>query len=385
MIAIIIASEFSFIYRFEDPKPFSGPDIYNPYVSLDTTVGWKRANFHTHTKVDNILNECPEYPDVVYADYKKFGYDILAFSNHNLLTNHPDDGALKIDLYEHGINLFQFHKLVFSPKRMILHDILLPFIPSQKQFEYDYLTKNADFIVMNHPDRTDYMTAESMRKLSGYRLIEADCGVSTECELWDEALSAGHYSIAIADDDNHNSKLSYKIAIRCSWQNAKDTTLSEIRRVLLSGCGYSMRIPDFGEGDWDVKFEANKHLPAIKWIGLCNNDTVRIELDRPASRIIATGQGHTVLDSVVNTSSMAYPFRMEDTYVRLTAFFEDGTVIYTNPFARYDANKTETPWVESPHPVSWPLTLLFNAALAALIIGCIWLIRRLFSHPKSKA
>lgn len=385
MIAIIIASEFSFIYRFEEPKPFSGKDIYNPYASLDTTEGWKRANFHTHTRVDNIFNECPEYPDVVYEDYAKFGYDILTFSNHNQLTDHPNDGALKIDLYEHGINLFQFHKLVFSPKRMILHDILLPFIPSQKQFEYDYLSRNADFIVMNHPDRTDYMSEESMRKLSGYRLIEADCGRSTECERWDQALSAGHYSVAIADDDNHNSKLSYKTAIRCSWQNVRDTSYSELKRVLFSGCGYSMRIPDFGDGDWDVKYEANRHLPRIKWIGLCGRDTVMAEFDRVAERIVAWGQNHTRLDSAVHSATMLYPFRDEDTYVRLTAYFEDGTVIYSNPFARYDADKTQTPWVESPHPVNWPLTLLFNLALAALILGCILLVRNLFSHPKSKA
>lgn len=382
---MIIASEFSFIYRFADPKPFVGEDIYNPYASLDTSIGWKRANFHTHTKVDNIFNECPEYPDVVYEDYAGFDYDILTFSNHNQLTAHPNDGALQVDLYEHGINLFQFHKLVFSPRRMILHDILLPFIPSQKQFEYDYLSRNADFIVMNHPDRTDFMTMESMRKLSGYRVIEADCGISTECERWDEALSAGHYSVAVADDDNHNSKISYKIAVRCSWQNVRDTSYSELKRALFSGCGYSMRIPDFGEGDWAIKHKANRHLPSIRWIGLCGKDTVCVEFDRPAARILAIGQNHTLLDSALLSSTFSYPFKAEDHYVRVTAYFEDGTVIYSNPFARYDANETETPWVESPHPVNWPLTLLFNAALAALIAGCILLVRGLLTHPERKA
>ena len=39
------------VYRFRDPQPFRGPDIFNPYSALDTVQGWKRANFHTHTRV----------------------------------------------------------------------------------------------------------------------------------------------------------------------------------------------------------------------------------------------------------------------------------------------------------------------------------------------
>lgn len=385
LTAIIAASEFSPVYDFCEPSPFTGPDIYNPYASLDTSVGWKRANFHTHTKVDGLFNECPEYPDAVYADYEKFGYDILAFSNHNELTVHPVDSSLQIDVYEHGINIFQLHKLVFGPDRMILHDVLIPFMPSQKQFEYDYLSRNADFIVMNHPDRTRYMSMESMRKLGGYRLIEPDCGRSTECERWDEALSAGHYSIAITNDDNHNSRISNKIAIRCSWQNVRDATYPEVRRALLSGCGYSMRIPDFGEGDWAVKYRENSDLPSVKWIGLCGQDTVRVEFDRPAGIIQVIGQNHTELGRAENSSSLEYVFRPDDTYARLTAYFDNGVVIYSNPFARYDANETETPWKESPHPVNLWLTLLYNLCVAAFIGGCFYLIGRLLAFPKRKS
>ncbi|MBQ3820737.1 MAG: hypothetical protein II809_04660, partial [Bacteroidales bacterium] len=87
-IIVICLFSVSPIYDFSEPAPFEGPDIYNPYEGLDTTRRWKRANFHTHTRVDNILNECPEYPDVVYRDYMKMGYDILTFSNHNQLTVH---------------------------------------------------------------------------------------------------------------------------------------------------------------------------------------------------------------------------------------------------------------------------------------------------------
>lgn len=61
MTAIIILAVFSVspIYKFEGPVPFSGDKIYNPYASLDTAAGWKRACLHTHTKVDKGINECP--------------------------------------------------------------------------------------------------------------------------------------------------------------------------------------------------------------------------------------------------------------------------------------------------------------------------------------
>ncbi|MBR4429361.1 MAG: hypothetical protein IKS78_08380, partial [Clostridia bacterium] len=176
---VICIFSVSPIYDFSAPQAFAGPDIYDPYGSVPDTAVWKRANFHTHTRVDNILNECPEYPAVVYGDYMKLGYDILSFSNHNLLTRHPFDSTLQINVYEHGYSLFKFHKLVFNPSRMILFDHLLPLLPSQKQWQYDYLSRNADFLVMNHPDRTLNTTGRSMRLLTGYRLIEADSGMST--------------------------------------------------------------------------------------------------------------------------------------------------------------------------------------------------------------
>ena len=155
---LICLFSFSPIFDFGVAKPFSGPDIYNPYASLPASPEWKRANFHTHTRVDNILNECPEYPQVVYDDYMKMRYDILAFSNHNLLTRHPYDSTLQINVYEHGYSIFKFHKLVFNPSRMMLYDHILPLLVSQKQWQYDLLSRDADFLVMNHPDRSLHTT-----------------------------------------------------------------------------------------------------------------------------------------------------------------------------------------------------------------------------------
>ena len=379
---LIVVFSVSPIYDFEREAVFSGPDIYDPYASLPENPDWKRANFHTHTRVDNILNECPEYPAVVYDDYMKMGYDVLTFSNHNQLTGHPFDSTLQVSVYEHGYSIFKFHKLVFNPSRMMLYDHLLPLLVSQKQWQYDYLGRNADFIVMNHPDRTLHTTARSMQLLTGYRLMEADSGASTELCHWDEALSDGHYSHCLINDDCHDSGNHRKIARRCSWLNTESARYEDLKKVLLEGCFYSMRVPDFGDGDWNVKIAENDRLPEIKAIGL-KADTVFVEFSE-AARIEAWGQGHTLLDSAEG-KSFCRVLGPDEPYMRLTAYFDNGVVIYSNAFARYDSSSAESPYRETPHRINIVLTALFNAALLALAVLLCILIVRLWSHKKLKA
>ena len=56
-------------------------------------------------------------------------------------------------------------------------------------------------------------------------------------------------------------------------------------------------------------------------------------------------------------------------YARITAYFPDGEVIYTNPFARYDASVAQTPYMAPAHTVNIPLTILFNFTLLVLCAG----------------
>ena len=68
VLLMAAVSSVSPVYDFPEEESFSGESIYNPYHSLDSLraqgvpLDWKRANFHTHTKVDGILNECSHSP-----------------------------------------------------------------------------------------------------------------------------------------------------------------------------------------------------------------------------------------------------------------------------------------------------------------------------------
>ena len=361
----IFATSISPVYRFSSPAPFQGPDIFNPYSTIDSSFCWKRANFHTHTKVEGLMNECDYWPAEVEDAYRKFGYDIVTFSNHNRLTEHHSDPSLQVNVYEHGYNLFKYHKLVFGSDKVNIFDHLLPLFAFQKQFQLDLLGKDSDFIQMNHPLRTNGTSVSQMQKLSGYRIMELDSGKSTENEYWDWALSAGHYSFGLANDDLHYPDRSNRIAVRCNFLCTPSATYEDLKETLLGGCYYAMRIPDYGNGDWAVKYDENSDLPHIRSIGLEGN-TIYMSLSDIADSIKVTGQNHCTLAKVTDTDCVTYEFRPEDHYARITSYFPDGEVIYTNPFARYDASASDTPHKAGTHSVNVVLTILFNLLMLIL-------------------
>jgi len=368
----VLVTSVSPIYRFREPAPFRGPDIFNPYRNLDTAFCWKRANFHTHTRVKGPFppNECELWPDETLAEYGKFGYDIVTLSNHNELTVHPLDSTLQVNVYEQGYSPFKYHKLVFGADRVKHFDPLLPLLASEKQFELDRLGAGSDLIQINHPYRTVGTSRRHMQALSGYELMELDTGISTENEYWDWALSAGHYSFGLANDDFHHMDNSVNIAVRCNFLCTPSGRYEDLRRTLSEGGFYAMRVPDFGHGDWEVKYAKNRNLPFVRDIGL-RGDTVYMALSEPADSIRVTGQDHQTLALSERCDSIAYVFRPEDTYARLTAFFPEGEVIYSNPFARYDAAVAPDPFNNVPQEVDLVLTILYNLLLLALFAGAV--------------
>lgn len=363
-VIIIVLCIFSIspIYRWEEPVPFSGDKIYNPYAGSDSTTVWKRATFHTHTKVDKGINECPYYPDVVYDDYMALGYDIVAFTNHNALTDHPYDEKLDLYGYEHGYNLFKFHNNVFGTDKVQKFDILLPIFDSQKQFKLELAKKHGDFVVFNHPDRTIGVTQKTMQRLSGYRLIEGDSGFGegdsgegTHLKRWDEALSAGHYSHNAISDDNHNSKNPERIARRCTWINTPTAEYSDVREALLVGDFYSMRTPQGIPTD---------SLPGISDIGVVG-DTIFMNLSTSADTIEVISQNGEVKELFTDEKYVRYVIRDDEPYIRLTARYDDGVVIYTNAFARFDEG--DSPYREPELQINLILTILYNLLLLLVI------------------
>ena len=368
----ILVTGISPVYDFREPRAFRGPDIFNPYRDLDTAHCWKRASLHTHTRVKGPFppNESEAWPSEVYDAYAKLGYDIVTFSNHNELTVHPFDSSLQVNVYEQGYSPFKFHKLVFGSDLVKHFDPLLPMLASQQQFELDRLGKGADLVQINHPYRTVGLPEEHLQVLSGYQLVELDTHIGTQNEYWDWALSAGHYSFGVANDDCHHPGNHWQIGIRCTFLCTPSGRYEDILHTLRTGGFYSMRVPDYGDGDWEVKYAKNRELPVIQDIGV-RGDTVYLALSAVADSIRVNGQDHRVLALVEQRDSIAYALPADEPYARLTAFFPDGAVIYTNPFARYDASVSDSPFDHSPQKVDVLLTILYNLLALALIVATL--------------
>jgi hypothetical protein len=134
-----------------------------------------------------------------------------------------------------------------------------------------------------------------------------------------------------------------------------------------------MRLPDYGRGDWDIKREKNRTVPYIKNIGV-RDSTIYIALSEPAQLIKVIGAGHSTLAEHNDCDSVAYTMRATDPYARITAHFSEGEVIYTNPFARYNASMQATPYNELSPEVNILLTALFNLLLVAICLASGYLL-----------
>lgn len=378
-ISIVISTCFSPIYDFAEPHPFSGPDIYNPYSSLDTTHCWKRANLHTHTRVEDILNECDFSADSTYQIYKSFGYDIIGFTNHNELTKHPIDKCLQMNIYEHGYNALNYHIMAYGAESVWHYDILFPLFASQKQHLLYELSEDADIVQINHPQRIRLFDYADLEKIGGYILMElTSAEEEIENEFWDVALSAGHYSHGIMNDDLHYPDRPEKIAIRCSFICTPADDYATVRDRLLEGCFYSMSVPNYGDGDWNEKYARNTQLPTIQSIGL-RDSTIYIALSAPADSIKFVGSNHRTLHTAYSATSAEYTMLPADPYARIMAFYNDGAVIYSNAFARYDSTTQESPYRGDMYNINTPLTILFNIGVAlclGMMLTLIYIILR---------
>lgn len=139
-----------------------------------------------------------------------------------------------------------------------------------------------------------------------------------------------------------------------------------------------MRIPDYGNGEWSTKIEKNKTIPYVKNIGL-KDGAVYIALSQRADSIKVTGQNCATLSLAVATDSLGYKMLPTDSYSRFTAYFPEGEVIYSNPFARYDAATCVSPFRTDTHSVDMTLTLLYNFILFGIFTAlCVTLYKTIF-------
>ncbi|MGL5637324.1 MAG: hypothetical protein ACRCXV_03955, partial [Bacteroidales bacterium] len=197
-------------------------------------------------------------------------------------------------------------------------------------------------------------------------------------DLWDEALSSGHASFIVANDDSHNINKLYQLARNVTFVNVNSTKYTDLTDALKRGSTYGLKVPNFGDGDWEIKKAKNDSLPKPLNIAF-SDDTLRLRLDQIADSIRIIGQGGTPKLVVKDTTYIEYVIQPEDTYIRAEARFSNGVDMYFNPLFRY-SNDQPLAYQELAH-YSFIKTLLYSFVWLIAILVQLVLLYKVIVFP----
>jgi hypothetical protein len=359
LLAAVMALLYAWapIYRFPPPIPFAGREILNPYDGGGGT--WQRANLHAHSLVWGGLTSGRQPADEIVRRYRWYGYAVPGVSDYQRITAH--EGIDTLALYEHGFNLGRRHQIVVGARSVSWFDFPLWQAPSHQQHVIDTLARSADLVALAHPLRSAAYTADDLRRLTGYHLLEVGNGPHRGDEAWDAALSAGRRVWAVAGDDTHNLDEPARTAMTWTMIDAPSASPTDIVSALAAGRAYAVIRHQKGPGLTDTVLEG------VQLTGR----TITVTCSGEPSTFHFIGQGGAVRAQRVATTSASYTFQDDDTYIR-TFIESPRTTMFLNPMIRYDPGALDGPVATVDHAATW----LFRGSLAAAVVG-IGLYRRL--------
>ena len=177
---------------------------------------WYKGNLHTHTSL--LGSTGPASPDYVVGWYKRHGYDWLAITDHNVLTEYETDELVMVRGQEVGKHMPSgngpIHVNGFGITRSV------EFVDKEEkaptmQANIDAVLAAGGMASLNHPNDRDSFIHEHVLQTTGASFIEVFNGggpsknndggngrPSTE-ETWDGVLSGGQRLYGLATDDAH--------------------------------------------------------------------------------------------------------------------------------------------------------------------------------------
>jgi hypothetical protein len=342
------------IYKFPEPTIFTGDKIYNPYEGMDSTH-WHKGNFHVHSRMlFGLTNGRNSGTDKIIETYKKFGYDIIGISDYMHMNSES-----AVPLYEHGYGFIKDHFIILGAKKVNWFEILLFQNINHHQFMINMLKNDDNILAIAHPSMERVHEPGDFRYLTNYDLIEILRYDRVMTEYLDSALSNGHKTFILGDDDGHDINNSGEVAQCYNIINCDTLTKENILSSLKKGKSFSVRTiaqyPDF-----ESKISDAKKIPVIENISL-NGLNISLRINTKAKEIKFLGQNGITKKIVSDSESGNYDFKPEDTYIRTEIVF-DKVKFYLNPFFRYNGS-LENKMAE----IDFWKTLLFRIIVAAAI------------------
>ena len=379
-VAIVIAvSLFRPSYSFDEPKPFQGSYLHNPYENMNPD-NWIQANFHAHTRqFGGFTNGRVNTNEMVDSVYSVLGFDHIGISDYNKINYYDSANPSFIPTYEHGYGLFKIHQLCIGAEKTRRLDYFAFQNLSMKQHTLNRLAKQTRLVVAAHPSFVKHgYRVEDMKYLSNYKLMEVLNGFATSTAHWDTALSNGHLVYIIGNDDSHDVTDITEVAFRFTMVNAHENEAEQLLQALESGNSVGVAFSlIWGEHQLKKMKRLKKDLPRVMQVDL-RADTLLISVSQPFSEIRFIGQEGKELDVQKDNLTAFYVVKAEDTYVRTEVEFKDGTTLYLNPITRHESSDVVKQRLDH---INWPKTII----LWVVYILVILLIYRSISRCGNKS
>lgn len=379
VVLVITTSLFRPSYSFDEPKPFHGNYLHNPYHDMNPD-NWIQCNFHAHTRqFGGLTNGRINSNEMVDSVYSALGFDHVGISDYNKINRYDSANRSFIPAYEHGYGIFKIHQLCIGAEKVRYLDYFAFQNLSMKQHTINRLAKQTRLVIPAHPSfvKKGYLV-EDMKYLSNYKLMEVLNGFRISCAHWDMALSNGHLVYLIGNDDSHDVTDITDVATRFTMINAPENEAEQLLQSLEKGNAVGVDFPVKKDETLEQKINRlKKDLPYITQVEI-KSDTLLISASKPFSKIKFIGQEGKELLSQKNNSSAYYVVKDEDNYVRTELTFKDGTTLYLNPITRHESDDIVKQRLDH---INWTKTIVLWSVYIAMI--CIF-TRLIFTKMSKK-
>ena len=371
------------IYNFSEPQRFEGDRWYNPYDGMDSAA-WHKGNFQVQSYAWKGLTDGEQNTnEAIDSIYSYLGYNIIATSDYMKINKSGNEKPSYLKVYEHGYNILKRHQIAIGAEKVNWMDFMFFQNIHHKQYIINTLRPHNELLYLAHPDLSGSLDLEDFDRLTAYDGIEAHSIFGDAVDCWDMALSTGHYVSIQCNDDSHDIFNPNLTGNYITFINAKEFTSRGIMDAMKQGNAFGIRMfRDRGES-FKVKKKRHEQLARLMNVEIVN-DSLFVELDKPAKEIRFVGQDGEVKKEALNQAKVLYALQEEDTYIRTEFEFADSTLYFLNPVARTLETKPEPLEIAS---VNWVKTWLYRLSILVLegilIFVFLYILKKKFELKKA--
>lgn len=269
-----------------------------------------KGNLHTHTRE----SDGAFHPQQTIHRYEEMGYDFLAISDHDQITDIRT-------LNPCGLTLLPANEITDDGPH-VLH-VLADYVVaphSDRQVVLDEINKGHGVAIMNHPNwgvDFNHCPQELLAGLTGYVGIEIYNGVSERAEgsalatdRWDQLLSQGKRVWGFGNDDCHESR---DFGIVWNMVFAEDTQPATLLEAMKKGRFY------VSSGVYIDTIEVTDRILHMK---ASHAEAFRVVSDH--GMILHTTEG--------NELQFPLPGPLSASYIRVECFGKGTRMAWTQPF-----------------------------------------------------